>query len=129
MTDLKAKPFYLKDEDIKWVEDTLKGMSEDEKLAQLFCLIAYNSEQEYLLNLAKNVKPGGVMCRPMPAEEGKTTVETLQKNSKIPMLIAANLERGGNGVMQEGTSLGSPLAVGATDDEEMAAKLGTVCGR
>jgi len=129
MADLKAKPFYLKDDDIKWVEDTLKSMSEDEKLAQLFCLITYNSEQEYLLNLAKNVKPGGVMCRPMSAEEGKTTVETLQKNTKIPMLIAANLEKGGNGVMQEGTSLGSPLAVGATNDDEMAAKLGTVCGR
>jgi len=129
MADLKAKPFYLSDDDIKWVEDTLNGMSQEEKIAQLFCLIAYNSEQEYLLNLAQNVKPGGVMCRPMPAEEGRVTVETLQKNSKIPMLIAANLERGGNGVMQEGTSLGSPLAVAATNDNEMATKLGTVCGR
>jgi len=127
--DLKAKPFYLKNEEIRWVEDTLAAMSEEEKIAQLFCLIAYNSEQEYLLNLAQNVKPGGVMCRPMPADEGRATVETLQKNSKIPMLIAANLERGGNGVMQEGTSLGSPLAVAATDDDEMAFKLGTVCGR
>ena len=129
MADLKAKPFCLSDEDVKWVEETLASMKEDEKLAQLFCLIAYNSEQDYLLNLAKNVKPGGLMLRPMPAEEGKTSVETLQKNSKIPMLIAANLERGGNGVMQEGTSLGSPLAVGATNDNEMATKLGTVCGR
>ena len=129
MVDLKAKPFYLDDEDIKWVQDTIAGMTDEEKLAQLFCLIAYNSEQEYLMNMATNVKPGGLMCRPMPAEEGRKTVETLQKNSKIPMLIAANLERGGNGVMQEGTSLGSPLAVGATDDDEMATKLGTVCGR
>ena len=129
MADLKAKPFYLSDDDIKWVQDTLADMSQEEKIAQLFCLIAYNSEQEYLLNLATNVKPGGVMCRPMPAEEGRLTVETLQKNSKIPMLIAANLERGGNGVMQEGTSLGSPLAVAATNDNEMATKLGTVCGR
>jgi len=129
MADLKAKPFYLSDDDIKWVKDTLDGMSQEEKIAQLFCLIAYNSEQEYLLNLAQKVKPGGVMCRPMPAEEGRVTVEILQKNSKIPMLIAANLERGGNGVMQEGTSLGSPLAVAATNDNEMATKLGTVCGR
>ena len=27
MVDLKAKPYYLKDEDIKWVEDTIAGMS------------------------------------------------------------------------------------------------------
>jgi len=129
MSNLKLKPFYLSDEDIKWVEDTLSGMSQDEKIAQLFCLIAYNSEQDFLLNLAKNVQPGGVMCRPMPAEDTRLSIETLQKNSKIPMLIAANLERGGNGVMQEGTSLGSPLAVAATNDYEMATKLGTVCGR
>ena len=110
MADLKAKPFYLNDEDIKWVNDTLAAMSDDEKLAQLFCLIAYSSEEEALKNLATNVKPGGLMLRPMPAEEGRSVVEVLQKNSKIPMLLAANLERGGNGVMQEGTSLGSPLA-------------------
>ena len=129
MADLRGKPFNLSDEGVKWVEDTLASMTQEEKIAQLFCLIAYNSEQEYLMNLAKNVKPGGLMLRPMPAEEGKATADVLQKNSKIPMLLAANLERGGNGVMQEGTSLGSPLAVAATNDDTMAAKLGTVCGR
>ena len=29
--DLKAKPFYLSDEDIKWVEETLAGLTLDEK--------------------------------------------------------------------------------------------------
>lgn len=29
--DLKAKPFYLSDEDIKWVEETLEGLTLDEK--------------------------------------------------------------------------------------------------
>ena len=28
--DLKAKPYYLSDEDIKWVEDTIAGMSLEE---------------------------------------------------------------------------------------------------
>jgi beta-N-acetylhexosaminidase len=45
------------------------------------------------------------------------------------MLIAANLERGGNGIVAEGTSLGSPLAVAAANDDEMGTKLGAVCGR
>ena len=34
--DLKAKPYYLSDEDIKWVEDTIAGMSLEEKIGQLF---------------------------------------------------------------------------------------------
>ena len=32
MVDMKAKPFYLTDEDCKWVEDTIAGMTVDEKI-------------------------------------------------------------------------------------------------
>ena len=32
MVDLKAKPYYLSDEDIKWVEDTIAGMTDEEKV-------------------------------------------------------------------------------------------------
>ena len=35
MIDLKAKPFYLNDEQIQWVEDTIAGMTLEEKLGQL----------------------------------------------------------------------------------------------
>ena len=34
--DLKAKPYNLSDEDIKWVKDTISGMSDEEKIGQLF---------------------------------------------------------------------------------------------
>jgi len=129
MQYLKEKPFYLTDEDIKWVSETLAGMTDEEKVAQLFCLIAYDSNPEYLNKLAKEIKPGGLMCRPMSAAASLETVRILQKNSKIPMLIAANLERGGVGLIDEGTSMGSHMAVAATDKEETAARLGTLCGR
>ena len=36
MVDLKAKPYCLNDEQIKWVEDTIAGMSDEEKAGQLF---------------------------------------------------------------------------------------------
>ena len=50
--DLKSKPFYLCDSDIKWVENTLSDMSEEEKIAQLFCLITYTDDENYLKYLA-----------------------------------------------------------------------------
>ena len=31
MVNLKAKPFYLSDEDIQWVTDTIASMSDEEK--------------------------------------------------------------------------------------------------
>ena len=36
MVDLKANPFYLSDEAIRWVEETIAGMTLDEKVGQLF---------------------------------------------------------------------------------------------
>ena len=31
MVDLKARPYYLSDEDAKWVNDTLAAMSDEER--------------------------------------------------------------------------------------------------
>ncbi len=128
MGDLKSAPFFLKDEDIAWVNQTIDKMTLEEKVAQLFCLISYASDPDYLLHLAKEVKPGGLMCRPMPKAEVVETIRTLQAHSAIPMLIAANLEKGGNGIADEGTFLGSPLEIAATNNDEMGALLGEVCG-
>ncbi len=129
MINLKDKPFYLNDEEINWVETTLVGMTDEEKLGQLFCLIAYSDQSDYLKNLSDNYKPGGLMCRPMPAKEVVNTVNILQENSKIPMLISANLEKGGIGIAEEGTFIGSQMQVAATDEDDMAYKLGVTCGR
>lgn len=129
MENLRQKPFYLSDEDIKWVENTLEGMTLEEKVGQLFCLVAYSDDKEYLKNLLDTVKPCGIMCRAMSLEQVVETNRFLQENSKLPMLISANLEKGGNGAILEGTSFGSPMEVGATKDYNMAYKLGDVCGR
>jgi beta-N-acetylhexosaminidase len=129
MINLKAKPFYLKDEDIKWVEETLNSMELKEKVGQLFCPIGMSDKKEELKGFLDNFKPGGIMYRP---SEGKVMQEThrfLQDNSNIPLLISANLEAGGNGIAADGTYYGKQLQVAATDDEEMAYKLGLVAGR
>lgn len=129
MVDLKDRPFYLSDEDVRWVETTLAGMSLEEKIGQLFCLIIRSSDEGYLNYLVKQVKPGGLMLRHMPASEAIAVNRFLQDNSKIPLLLAANFERGGDGLAVEGTSLGTPLQVAATGDDSLAYRLGVVCGR
>lgn len=126
--NLKAKPFYLSDTQIKWVEDTLASMTDDDKLRHLFCLVAYNDDDEYCRYIASEVRPGGFMSRVMPARQCISTVEKMQRYSKIPMLVAANLEAGGNGMAKEGTLLGRPMQIAATGDAEFARRLGEVCG-
>lgn len=125
---LKAKPFYLSDSDIAWVEKTLSGMSVEDKIHHLFCLITYNDEEEYCKFIGQVVRPGGFMSRIMPTEECLSAVAKMQKYSSIPMLVAANLEAGGNGIVTEGTILGRPMEVGATKEIEQARRLGEVCG-
>ena len=34
--DLKAKPYYLDDQQIEWVENTLSQLTDEEKIGQLF---------------------------------------------------------------------------------------------
>ena len=36
MVNLKAKPYYLSDEQVQWVEDTIATMTIEEKIGQLF---------------------------------------------------------------------------------------------
>ncbi len=129
MVNLKAKPFFLSDEDIRWVETTLAGMTLEEKIGQLFCLIVFSADEGYLKHILHQVRPGGLMFRHMPAVEAIQMARFLQENSKIPLLLAANFERGGDGLVAEGTSLGTPMQVAATDDDSLAYRLGVVCGR
>lgn len=130
MVDLKVKPFNLKKEDIQWVEETLGSMTEEEKIGQLFCLIqrkdeAWREEADSVLKY----KPGGIMFRPLKSEIAWTISRYFQDQSKVPMLIPSNLERGGSGIVKEGTNYACNMQVAATGDAEFARKQGTICAR
>lgn len=127
--DLKSKPFYLSDEDIKWVQETLAGMDLETKVGQLFCPIAPTEDVEVVSKTLKAIKPGGLMYRAFPGATVQKNHRYLQEKSDIPLLLAANLERGGIGIASDGTNFGTQMQVAATDDEEMAYKLGVISGR
>lgn len=125
MIDLKGKPFYLDDEDIRWVEETIDAMSLEEKIGQLFCPVGFTKDKELLKPLLeKNI--AGIMYRSGPAKEIQETQRWLQENSRIPLLLPANLEAGGTGSVEEGTNFGKPLQAAATDDETEGYHLGKI---
>ena len=130
--DLKGKPFYLEDEAVRWVEETLEGMTDKEKVGQLFCEILWDRPGSSPEALLEDAEPGGVMYRPFSGEKMREYTERIQKKAKIPLLIACNLERGGsggNGGLTDGTYVSSPMGCAATDDAQSAYRLAEVACR
>ncbi|MDD3429669.1 MAG: glycoside hydrolase family 3 N-terminal domain-containing protein [Oscillospiraceae bacterium] len=127
MIDLKAKPFYLNEEAIQWVETTLAGMTTKEKAGQLFCVLFKEGKPQEFEYVYSILSPGGCMYRVISTDAAINATNAVRERSKIPMLIAANLEKGGNGIVEEGTLLGSPMEVAATNDIETAKKMAEVC--
>lgn len=128
MVDLTAKPYNLTQEQITYVQQKLQTMNTQEKIGQLFFVIGPDEQTTDLKEFMQKYQPGGVMYRPDQAAKIKRELETAQTNSKIPLLTAANLESGGNGIVNEGTWFGTPLQVAASDNPKNAYQLGNVAG-
>ncbi len=124
MVDLKANPYYLSDEDIKWVEDTIASMSDEEKVGQLFFQLTESQDEAYLKNLMEQYHLGGCRYNGMPGKKVQEQNHILQTYAKVPIFIACNTEGGGDGACSDGTAIGSGVKIGATGKEEYAFALG-----
>ena len=128
MINLRANPFFLDDEGIRWVNETLASMTVEEKAGQVFCPLGLAGNEEALRGMICGLGIGGIMYRPGPKAEIQETHRRIQEMAKIPLLIAANTEAGGSGLSFEGTGFGAPMAVAATGDPENAYRMAyTAC--
>ena len=131
MVDLKAKPFFLSDEEIRWVEDTVASMDTDEKLSQLFVLLkgVPGADEGMIKNLMETAKPGGMRWQGGDLETVAEQNRLFQKYSRVPVFIAANCDDGGRGVLPEGTFVATAAEAGASEGAETAYRIGYVAGR
>ena len=129
MVDLKAKPFYLSDEDIRWVRDTIDSMTLEEKIGQLFIMLDRKKDRTESKYIFDNYHIGGCRYQNEPAERIWEQNKFYQENSKIPLLIACNCDNGGSGACSDGTHVATAAACGATGDTQTAYDVGLVSGR
>lgn len=120
----REMPFYLNEDDISWVENTLSAMTTDEKINQIFVDMLWNEPEKKVAEIAREKGLGGFRYNNQSPEKTLLQNQTIQKNSKIPALIAANVEAGGNGAVKGGTKLGEGIAVAATRNLENAYYMG-----
>lgn len=128
--DLRAKPFYLNDEEIAWVKDTIAGLSTKQKLGQLFTLMAGDYSDEEQDKLVSEYAVGGLLFRPIHTQaELIDKYKRLDKCAAVPLLKAANLEEGGIGGISDGTKFAFQEGIAATGDIGMAEKFAKVCAK
>ncbi|MCZ0717873.1 glycoside hydrolase family 3 protein [Aerococcus kribbianus] len=126
--DLTKQPYNLDDKAIQWVEDTIANMSLDEKIGQLFFNMGASTEEDYLKDVLDNYHIAGVRYNKSNADVVYDQNRVLQENSKIPVLIAANTEAGGDGAAKDGTYIGHEVKIAATNDPKYAYEMGRIAG-
>ena len=128
MVDLRAKPYYLSDEDIAWVESTIASMTPEEKVGQLFWQLTAGNSEEYLRELMEKYHLGGCRYNGMPGQVLLNQNRTFQKYAKVPVFIACNPEKGGDGVCVDGTPVAAQVKIGAPRKPAYAQAMGRVAG-
>src|SRR6266699_2874549 len=126
----------------RWVAQTLKKMTLDEKIGQLFAVWCYGGflsaeslEYKDLLRDVEEKHIGSFAIQtqgsPLGIERSQVyptavLVNTLQSHAKVPLLMAADFERGTSMRIDEGASFPHAMAVAATGRPEDAYMMGKI---
>jgi beta-N-acetylhexosaminidase len=137
-----AGPVHLDREGEKWAEKTLRKLSPEEKVGQLFMirlqaefLNVANPEYLQLRDTIRKYHVGGVtmtvrweppfLYRSEPYEAAEL-LNRLQRDSKLPLLVAADFERGLSMRLHGATEFPHAMAFGAAGRQEYAEAFGRI---
>ena len=135
LVDLTKKPYNLNTDQIKWVEDTIAGMTDEEKVGQLFVNLFFPGSDEFSGNeftnqeIVEKFHIGGARYKGQDSVQVQGLLNELQSASKIPLLVAANCDSGGDGATNDGTYIASGAQAEASGDTSVAYNAGYVSGR
>jgi len=119
---LRAKPFNLDAAAIAWVHDTLRRLSPDDKIRQLFNLRSAGNDPA-MLAAQQAFRPGSITRVPgpdWPAE--RDVIAAFNRQAPVPLLVSADLE-GSRMSLPGGGEFPNPLALAAIDDVAMTSAI------
>jgi beta-N-acetylhexosaminidase len=119
--------------DRHWVEKTMRKMSLPEKIGQLvvtrYSGEFFNWQEENFQQLERLIRDyhlGGLILFGGEALETAYFTNHFQKISRLPLLIASDLERGAGNQVTGATLFPPLMALGAADSEDLAYEMGRV---
>ncbi|MEC9209152.1 MAG: glycoside hydrolase family 3 N-terminal domain-containing protein [Bacteroidota bacterium] len=116
-----------------WADTIITTLSEDERIAQLFMVVAYSNKDELhkqeITDLVERYKIGGVMfLQGGPVRQAKFT-NHLQSHSKVPLMIAIDAEWGVAMRLDSAMRFPWQMTLGAIDDTTMIYDMGVEIAR
>jgi len=99
-----------------WVDNTLGSMSIEECLGHLLMPDGREGRPEDWVNLIRAVPLGGVFVDDGDRDRLGRTLDAVQSHSRVPLVIAADLEAG----VADGTGFPYAMAFGAAGDRHLA---------
>ena len=119
-----------------WAEETLKALSLREKIAQMM-IFSFNAkfnriskkELNNIFELIETDGLGGVHIWYADISSSLTTMNEMQKKSKVPILFDADLEYGLYQRFSVGTEFPPAMAISATGNPNNAYKIGNIIAK
>ena len=127
--DLTAAPYELDADAIAWVRSTIDAMDENEKVGQLFINLNNRFDEDFVNQIVDTYHPGGMRYNHTDSASIQAHIRHAQGRSKVPLLVASNIEAGGNGACTDGTHVATPLQTASTPDTDAAREMGLVGAR
>jgi beta-N-acetylhexosaminidase len=141
----KPGPLHLDRDGEKWAEKTLRKMSPEEKVGQLFMIwvrarfvnidspdygqLRDTIRRDHIGSLAMTVPVDGPFLIKSEPYEAAMLLNQLQRDSKLPLLIAADFERGVSMRLYGTTVFPHAMAFGAAGKQDYAERFGKITAR
>jgi beta-N-acetylhexosaminidase len=139
---LQPGPIRIDKAGQKWIDKTLRKMSPEEKVGQLFGIrvnaqflndadpiwiqLRDNLDKYHIGSLVMSVPVDGAVLLKSPPNVAAELLNRLQKSSKLPLIVAADFERGASMRLTGTTVFPHAMAFGATGKTENAEVFGRI---
>jgi beta-N-acetylhexosaminidase len=119
---LALAPFNLSLDDIAWVRKTRDALTDEQKIAQIFCSMSLRDDPAAMKDILRR-KPGGMLRYMGPDLDAAWQVTHMAvESSEIPLLIAGDLEGGAYGQPFFSPVL-NQIGIAACDDPALSTQM------
>jgi CubicO group peptidase (beta-lactamase class C family)/beta-glucosidase-like glycosyl hydrolase len=126
-------PVYAQSGKSVWVDSVFSTLSLPDKIGQVLMIpldgSAGQNDLEKTINIIRKNKIGGVVVSGGGPAKLARTINLLQRESELPVLVGMNAEQGPGAVMDSVIKFPDPIMLGAVGDDSLIWFLGEQTGR